>query len=229
MPPRASRRPESYSSSSRSALTSISAMPVCPVSTTVSARYSSAVRPTDAALTRSGRSFETSTTSCPSCDSDRATDRIRVSLSPSRKPAGSTEGSLWLSSTRTVPPSSPTGSGSSRRPCASRMSSSVRSAARAKYPSSGWCRFASSSVMTTIGSTTSCSANRVSAPGSASRTLVSRTYVRRVAADVATRSPSGARPGEPPGKASFPRGDLCTTLRPPGHPRTDTRRQVTRT
>ncbi len=32
--------------------------------------------------------------------------------------------------------------------------------------------------MTTTGSTTSCSSNRLSAPGSESRTLVSRTYVR---------------------------------------------------
>ena len=32
--------------------------------------------------------------------------------------------------------------------------------------------------MTTTGSTTSCSSKRLSAPGSASRTLVSRTYVR---------------------------------------------------
>ena len=32
-----------------------------------------------------------------------------MSLSPSRKPAGSEVGSVWLSSTRSVPPSSPTG------------------------------------------------------------------------------------------------------------------------
>src|SRR3954462_503476 len=35
--------------------------------------------------------------------------------------------------------------------------------------------------MTTIGSTTSCSSKRAMAPGSASSTLVSRTYVRRAA------------------------------------------------
>jgi hypothetical protein len=39
----------------------------------------------------------------------------------------------------------------------------------------GWCRLASSSVMTTTGSTTRCSANLPMAAGSASRTLVSRT------------------------------------------------------
>ena len=40
-----------------------------------------------------------------------------MSLSPSRKPEGSDAGSVWLSSTRSVPPASPTGTGSSRRPC----------------------------------------------------------------------------------------------------------------
>ena len=55
--------------------------------------------------------------------------------------------------------------------------SSMRSAERAKYPSSGWWRLPSSSEMTTTGSTTSCSSNRVSAVGSASSTLVSSTYV----------------------------------------------------
>ena len=49
------------------------------------------------------------------------------------------------------------------------------SALRATYPSSGWCRLPSNSVMTTTGSTTSCSANLRSAPGSASSTLVSST------------------------------------------------------
>jgi hypothetical protein len=56
----------------------------------------------------------------------------------------------------------------------------MRSAVLAKKPSSGWCRLPSSSVITTTGRTTSCSANRLSAPGSASSTLVSRTNVRAV-------------------------------------------------
>ena len=60
-----------------------------------------------------------------------------MSLSPSRKPDGSAVGSVWLSSTRMVPPSSLTGTGSSRRPCVIRSSSSIRNAARAKKPSSG--------------------------------------------------------------------------------------------
>ena len=47
-------------------------------------------------------------------------------------------GSVWLSSTRIVPPSSPTGTGSSRRPWVIRSSSSIRRAVRAKKPSSGW-------------------------------------------------------------------------------------------
>ncbi len=45
-----------------------------------------------------------------------------------------------------------------------RSSSSIRKALRAKNPSSGWCRLPSSSVITTTGSTTSCSAKRRSAP-----------------------------------------------------------------
>ena len=117
-------------------------------------------------------------TARPSLARLRATARIRVSLSPRRKPDGSESGSVWLSSTRIVPPSSPTGTGSSRRPWVIRSSSSMRSAARAKKPSSGWCRLPSSSVITTTGRTTSCSWNRFSAPGSASRTLVSSTKVR---------------------------------------------------
>ncbi len=43
----------------------------------------------------------------------------------------------------------------------------------------GSCRLPSSSVITTTGMTTSCSWKRLTALGSASRTLVSRTYVRR--------------------------------------------------
>ena len=47
-----------------------------------------------------------------------ATARIRVSLSPRRNPAGSTLGSVWLSSTRSVPPSSPIGTGRVEPPLA---------------------------------------------------------------------------------------------------------------
>ena len=65
-----------------------------------SARYSWASSPTAEALIRSGRSLETRVTSAPSLARLRATARIRVSLSPSRKPEGSDAGSVWLSSTR---------------------------------------------------------------------------------------------------------------------------------
>jgi hypothetical protein len=173
--PSRSATPSSYSASRSPPGTSSSAMPVNPVSTASSARYSCAGRPTEDALTRIGRSLETSVTSWPSARRFSATARIRVSLSPSRKPAGSTAGSLWLSSTRTVPPSSPTGTGESSRPWISRSSSSSRRADRAKYPSSGCARLASSSVITTTGRTTSCSWKRLRAAGSASRTLVSTT------------------------------------------------------
>ena len=74
-------------------VTSSSAIPVQPESGGSSARYSCAVRPMAAAFTRSGRSLLTSTTSSPSSARLQATDRIRVSLSPSRKPSGSTDGS----------------------------------------------------------------------------------------------------------------------------------------
>jgi hypothetical protein len=115
-------------------LTSTSAIPVQLESDswTSSARYSSASRPTAEALIRIGRSLETSVTRCPSLARLRATARIRVSLSPSRKPDGSESASVWFSSTRTVPPVSPTGTGSSRRPLLTRSSSSIRSADRAK-------------------------------------------------------------------------------------------------
>ena len=52
-------------------------MPVQPESTASSARYSSAVRPTADALTRIGRSLETTTTSRPSAARLAATARIR--------------------------------------------------------------------------------------------------------------------------------------------------------
>ena len=192
-----SKMPDSYSCSTSPALRSSSDIPVQPESTGSSARYSCAARPIEAALTRSGRSLLTSTTSSPSAARSRATDRMRESLSPSRNPAGSTVGSEWLSSTCTVPPSAPTGSSASSLPCSMRRSSRCRRAWRAKYPSSGWFRLASSSVMTTIGRTTLCSSKRVIAAGSASRTLVSSTYVRRPW-ELTTQTPLGARTGPAP-------------------------------
>ncbi len=74
-----------------------------------SARYSSASSPTAEALMRSGRSLETSVTRLPSLARLRATARMRVSLSPRRKPDGRDAASVWLSSTRMVPPSCPIG------------------------------------------------------------------------------------------------------------------------
>ena len=161
-------------------VTSRSDMPVQPDGTTSRAWYSSAVSPTAAALTRSGMSLVTSMTS-PRPSAARsaarlsAQARIRLSLASVRNPAGSTSGSLWLSSTCNVPPAVPIGTGASRRPCSMRSSSSMRSAVRANHPSSGWCRLPSSSEITTSGSTTSCSSNRVSDHGSDSRTDVSST------------------------------------------------------
>ena len=101
-------------------------------------RYSSASRPTEAALTRSGMSLLTSVTSRPSAASPSATERIRVSFESLRKPCGSTLWSAWLSSTRSVPPSSLHNTGKSSRPCLMRSSSSMRSDCRANQPSSGW-------------------------------------------------------------------------------------------
>ena len=72
-----STAPSSYSSSMSAAVTSISTMPVQPVSMASSARYSSAGRPTDDALTRIGRSLETNVTSAPSARRLRATARMR--------------------------------------------------------------------------------------------------------------------------------------------------------
>ena len=90
--------------------TSSSAMPVQPVeSATGCMRYSSACRPTEAALTRSGMSLVTSVTSRPSAPRFSATARMRESLLSTRKPAGSVDRSEWLSSTCSVPPSSPIG------------------------------------------------------------------------------------------------------------------------
>ena len=132
---RASSRSITPSSNSRSRsvpATSISCVPVYPDSIANSARYSSAASPTDDALTRIGKSLLTSTTSAPSLAKFRATAKIRVSLSPSRRPEGRDSTSVWFNSTRTVPPDSPTGNGSSSRPCFIRSSSISRNACRAK-------------------------------------------------------------------------------------------------
>ncbi len=90
--------------------TSSSVMPVQPEITTSWAWYSSAGRPAAPALTRSGMSLLTSTTSCPSAARLSAHARIRESLSPVRNPSGSTDGSVWFNSTcRVPPPASPMG------------------------------------------------------------------------------------------------------------------------
>ena len=65
---------------------------------------------------RMGRSLETTVTREPRAARAAATDRTRVSLSPSRTPSGSSVASVWPSSTRRVPPWSLTGMGLSRRP-----------------------------------------------------------------------------------------------------------------
>ena len=109
------------------------------------------------------------------CARFSATARMRESLSPSCRPEGSTDMLEWFSSTRSDPPFSPTAIGKSRRSCCTRSSSRLRSACRAKYPISGSLRLASSSVTTTTGSTTACSANRKIAFGSLSSTEVSST------------------------------------------------------
>ena len=106
-------------------------MPFQPLDTASSARYSSAAKPTTDALTRIGRSLLTTTTSRPSAARFAATARIRVSLSPSRKPSGSTPGSVWFNSTLSRPPSGNV-TGRCSAPCVSRRSSSNRSAVRAK-------------------------------------------------------------------------------------------------
>ncbi len=107
-------------------------MPVQPLSTASSARYSSACSPMEAAFTRSGMSFETTVTARPSVDRFSATARIRESLSPSCRPFGSADMLEWLSSTRSVPPDSPTSMGKSSRSCSSRSWSRRRRACRAK-------------------------------------------------------------------------------------------------
>src|SRR6476620_7750616 len=123
-------------------------------------------------------SLLTRTTSPPSASRFRAQARILESLLSVRNPTGRTDGSVWFSSTCRVPPSVPIGTGWSRRPYSSRRSSSIRSDSLANHPNSWWCRFPSSSLITTRGSTTRCSANLVTAQGSDSSTDVSSTNVR---------------------------------------------------
>ena len=101
-------------------------------------------------------------------------DAVVVVVGPQRR--RQRRRSWWLSSTRSVPPRSLTGIGLGERAVSRRGAArGVRSASRAAHPSSGWLRFASSSISTTIGSTTSCSSKRTSARGSASSTEVSST------------------------------------------------------
>ena len=124
---RRARRPRRRSSS-------ISAMPVQSGRSPGRARYSSAASPTAAALTRSGMSLVTSVTSRPSAARPARRRGCARRWCRCRNPAGSTDWSAWLSSTRSVPPSSLTANGASRRPCSTRSSSRIRSACRAKHP-----------------------------------------------------------------------------------------------
>ena len=125
--------PPSYNASMTLPPTVASTIPVQPLVNASSARYSSDLTPTDEALTRSGKSLVTRTTSLDSAIIFLAIERIRESFEPSRKnPAGSEEESEWFSSTRSVPPSLFSFISSSSRPCSTRRSSRVRSAARAK-------------------------------------------------------------------------------------------------
>ena len=164
-----SATPSANREDTSSGVAATSAVPVQPVVVTSWPWYSSAGRPTEAALTRSGMSLVTRVTGLLAVASAArlsAQARMRESFSAVRNPAGSTDGSVWLSSTRSVPPSGVIGIGSSRRPCRMRRSSSRRSASRANQPSSEWWRLPSSSETTTSGRTTSCSAKRVGAHGS---------------------------------------------------------------
>ena len=86
------------------------------VSVASSLRYSSASRPTIEAFSRSGRSLVTRTTSRPSLARLRATARMRWSLLSWLSDAGSPAVSVWLSSTRRVPPCSLAGIGPEQRP-----------------------------------------------------------------------------------------------------------------
>ena len=68
------------------------------------------------ALTRSGMSLLTSDDIAALGGEVSAQARIRESLVSVRNPTGSTDGSVWLSSTCSVPPSVPIGTGWSSRP-----------------------------------------------------------------------------------------------------------------
>ena len=104
----------SYSFCISSALMRTSEIPIQPESGANSARYSSAVRPIEAAFTLMGRSLDTTVTASPSWARFDATARMRESLSPSWSPLGRTDWLEWLSSTRSDPPS-PTAIGKSNR------------------------------------------------------------------------------------------------------------------
>ncbi len=177
-------------------------MPVQPLLTASSARYSCAVSPIAAALTRSGRSLLTSTTSAPSAARFAATARIRASprAVAQRRRQGRLRDVVELDAQR--PAGLPDRERRSSRPCSTRRSSSSRSACRANQPSSGWSRLPSSSPTTTRGRTTSCSSKRPTACGSDSRTEVSSTKVvmggpRRVRSGPGP-GPRGGRSGPPP-------------------------------
>ena len=125
--------PLSYKASITFPPTVASTIPVQPLVSASSARYSSDLTPTEEALTRSGRSLVTRTTSLDSAIMFLAIERILESFEPSRKkPDGRDDESEWFSSTRRVPPSLFNLISSSSRPCSIRRSSRVRRAARAK-------------------------------------------------------------------------------------------------
>ena len=103
-----------------------------------------------------------------------------MSLSPSRNPAGQHRrvGVVELHPQRAADVADRRSARRAGRAApAGRRAAAAPGARSSRAP--GACRLASSSVITTTGRTTSCSSKRSSACGSASRTLVSRTYVRR--------------------------------------------------
>ena len=117
-------RSPAYSASINFPPTVASTIPVQPLLGASSARYSSAVMPTEDDLTRSGKSLVTRTTSFPSLTRFFATARILESFVPSRKkPCGRDEVSLWFSSTERVPPEAVICIGRSSRPWEIRKSS----------------------------------------------------------------------------------------------------------
>ena len=99
------------------------------VSAASSLRYSSASRPTMLAFRRSGRSLVTTVTSWPSLAQvvGDGEDAVVVVVGGHRAAAGRRV-DWWLSSTRSVPPWSLTGSGMVSEPCSRRSRSRCRSA-----------------------------------------------------------------------------------------------------